>query len=132
MAKGLAGYATQVDPVNDIVCAYTTSPTQLPADGVSGAVWQVIGEFDVPTAVACRLVALACTSNTGLELQVKLYNPAAVAESLLSVSSTEMLRVRSQVLNLVPGVTYQIASRCNGVADPLSFAVVRHAYIGAQ
>jgi hypothetical protein len=132
MARSLSGYATQIDPISDIVCAYTTSPTQLPAR--SGAYPPiVIGEFTVPSAVTARLTVCAFLSeyNSLVDLNVWLYNPARIEASHVHFIETRPTIKRSEPLNLVPSVLYQVVAAVEGLEGPTRFAVVRHAYLGA-
>lgn len=129
MGRSLSGYATTIDPVEDIVCAYTTSPTQIPANADTPPI--VIGEFSVPTAVRCRLEIIGFVSAAGVTVTAAIYNPTLMQGSNTYISDRIAAKSKSQPVDLVPGVVYQICAACVGWQSPLNFGVVRTAGIGA-
>lgn len=130
---GLQGFATSLAPVNDIVCAYSTSPAQIPASLYS--MWHVIGDFSVPQDVDARLSAIAFISEH-CWIEIALFEPAKMAASVITFNSPQAVQKSSPAVHLVAGITYKIAARVFVDYEILSptarmFGVIRTAFLGS-
>ena len=130
MTTSLAGYASSINPVTQIVCAYASGSTTLRARSGT-ARWIVIGNFTVPESVRARINVLGLVSD-GATCSVAIYDPSLVANSSfnLVVGGAEQLSVGSPI-DLVQNKRYQIAVavQTDDEADN-KFAVIRTVSLG--
>lgn len=130
MTTSLVGYASSINPVTQIVCAYASGSTTLRAR--SGTTrWIVIGNFTLPEAVRARINVLGLVSD-GATCSVAIYDPSLVVNSSfnLVVGGAEQLSVGSPI-DLVPNKRYQIAVVVQtDVEADNKFAVIRTVSLG--
>lgn len=130
MTTSLAGYASSINPVTQIVCAYASGSTTLRARSGTPR-WIVIGNFTVPEAVRARINVLGLVSD-GATCSVAIYDPSLVVNSSfnLVVGGAEQLSVGSPI-DLVPNKRYQIAVVVQtDVEADNKFAVIRTVSLG--
>ena len=127
MAQTLAGYATQLNPTTQIVCAYASGATTLKARA-GAARWVVIGTFRVPEYVGEAHLQVEGLCTTNATCQVALFGPEQVTGSNLSltVGGREQVNLTLQTFALQPNVTYQIAACVQTAVEANNrFAVIR-------
>ena len=129
MTTSLAGYATQLNPTTQVVCAYASAEASVEAIVDPGVAYYgvQIGSFTVPEAAPCRLSVIGFRSNTGVACTVRLIDPDDVAGSAVTVSAIAADGVHlSQPLLLAAGKTYNIAMKVTASAvAATNFAVIR-------
>jgi hypothetical protein len=132
MATSLAGYASSINPVSQIVCAYASGSTTLSARTGTPR-WIVIGNFTVPEQVRARLYILGLVT-VNATCSVALFDPTLVDNSTVAmiVGGPEQT-TRGDPIDLSPGKRYQIAACVatdsqEGVED--KFAVIRTVSLG--
>lgn len=122
--SSLAGYATQLNPTTQIVCAYASGSKTVKA--LTYERWLVIGTFDVPETVTARVAAFGL-STTGTEAKVAIFSDEKIVGSELTLveGGVEQISI-SSVFTLVPDVSYKIAIDVQAdTAGEDQFAVVR-------
>jgi hypothetical protein len=132
----LSNYALELQPTNDIVCAYASKQVDLLATG-SGAAerWIEIGAFQVPVAVRARLTAIGLVSVLNeVEIEVKIWaDGVPMTHSELLVNQTSESTYVSVPIDLIAGVAYQIGASCRATvaASANHFGTVRTTSLGA-
>ncbi len=123
---GLAGYATTVNQTTEVVCAYASSPYQ-PTPVATNAPWVVIGSFTVPLAIEANLNVAGLNTGPAV-LSVAVYGPELVDNSTVVLANAQEANVLSSPMQLVPGITYQIAVQYEGASG---FGVIRTVSLGS-
>lgn len=103
----LQGFATQMNPTTQVVCAYATNPLTLLATLTEQ--WVVQGTFTVPEPVSCRLSVEGFVIY-GATMKVALFCPAKMGDSEVVITEYAPSTVKnSAIISLLPGVVYLIA-----------------------
>ena len=115
--SSLQGYATQLNPTTQVVCAYAAAKTSMRAIATSEDneyyAGTAIGSFTVPETVLCRLRVLGSRSSSDVTLTVALYSPDSVVGSTTQVTATEeeSVSLSTTSITLVPNKVYQIVAK---------------------
>jgi hypothetical protein len=122
----LQGYATQLNPTTQIVCAYASGSKTLKARAGTER-WIVQGTFEVPEPVTEARLQVVGLATSGAVARVAIFNPAKLTTSEVTIPAAVAESVSvSGVFSLEAGVTYQIAACVTCTAELDSrFAVIR-------
>lgn len=121
MTTTLAGFARTVNPATDIITAYAAAP-YLPTPTPYPAPWVVLGSFTVPQQVQGRICVLGLMIGTAV-CSVGIFDPTLI--QTVSVVASQETQTFSEILQLFPDKTYQIAVKFQGTTDPGNIAVIR-------
>ena len=122
----LQGYATTTNPTSNVISAYSSAPYQS-EPVASDAPWVIIGSFRVPEAVTARLEALGLNTGPAV-LSLAIYNPTQMAASVTAIVLPTEGLTRSNPVDFLPNITYQVAVRYLGASG---IGLIRTVSLGA-
>lgn len=127
MTATLKGYSLELNPTNQIVCAYASGSLSLPA--TTDTRWIVIGSFALPEYVGAARLQVHGLATTGTTCKVALFGPAKVIASEVAMTANGLERTvtSAQTFELEMGTLYQIAAAVTGGESDDLFAVIRSA-----
>ena len=115
-----------MNQTNEVVCAYASAPYE-PVPAASNAPWVVLGSFTVPVAVSAKLNVAGLNTGPAV-LSVAVYGPELVENSTVVLVNAQEANVLSLPMQLVPGITYQIAVQYAGASGS---GVIRTVSLGS-
>lgn len=127
MTATLKGYSLELNPTNQIVCAYASGQLCLPA--YADTRWIVVGSFEIPEYVGAARLQVAGLATTGTTCKVAIFGPTKIVASEVTLTAGGLERIVSsaQTFELNSGTLYQIAVAVTGGESDELFAVIRSA-----
>jgi len=117
----LAGFATSVNPLTEVITAYAAAPYQ-PAPVPNPSPFVVIGSFTLPADITARISVIGLVTGSAT-CTVAIYDPTQIGSVVLSSSQEQA--AQSAPVQFQKGTVYQIAVQFEGPADASNIAVVR-------